>query len=362
MHDGSKLYLKKVAEDYDPDRQDDGDAAAARDRAARRVRDRRPLRRAGQGRLHQRCSDSSTSRSPPCRSSACGRAEAVLDEVMESPALMRLAVHSARDRLCLPPRCLLASRAAALAGAQGKRPLAVDDLYNVRDVRDPQRSPDGKWVAYTVTRAIRDTDKNDTDVWMVSWDGREQIQLTSTPDSESRPRWSPDGKYPVVRLVAPGRQAARRSGCSTAPAGKRSSSPTSRAASPTTPGRPTASASSLVVDEPDPQRPAEDDKSQESDAGRRRRSRSSSIATTSSPTSAATSAASARTSTCSTSRRRRPSSLTPGAFDETSPGVVARRHADRVHPPPSRRRRRRQGCRTATCSSSTRAPARSRGG
>jgi len=79
--------------------------------------------------------------------------------------------------------------------AQGKRPLAVDNLYDVRDVRDPQRSPDGKWVAYTVTRAIRETDKNDTDVWMTSWDGREHIQLTSTPDSESRPRWSPDGKF-----------------------------------------------------------------------------------------------------------------------------------------------------------------------
>ena len=78
---------------------------------------------------------------------------------------------------------------------QGKRPLNVDDIYNVREVRDPQRSPDGKWVAYTVTRAIRDTDKNDTDIWMVSWDGREQIQLTSTPESESNPRWSPDGKH-----------------------------------------------------------------------------------------------------------------------------------------------------------------------
>ncbi len=50
-------------------------------------------------------------------------------------------------------------------------------------------------MAYTVTRAIRDTDKNDTDVWMVSWDGREQIQLTSSPDNESRPRWSPDGRF-----------------------------------------------------------------------------------------------------------------------------------------------------------------------
>jgi dipeptidyl aminopeptidase/acylaminoacyl peptidase len=88
----------------------------------------------------------------------------------------------------------LAAAAPQLAG-QGKRPLAADDIFNVRDVRDPQRSPDGKWAAYTVTRAIRETDKNDTDIWMVSWDGREQLQLTSTPESESRPRWSPDGKF-----------------------------------------------------------------------------------------------------------------------------------------------------------------------
>ena len=76
----------------------------------------------------------------------------------------------------------------------------------LREVRDPQRSPDGKWVAYTVTRAIRDTDKNDTDVWMVSWDGTQQIQVTSTPESESRPRWSPDGTL-SCRSSRPGRAA-----------------------------------------------------------------------------------------------------------------------------------------------------------
>jgi dipeptidyl aminopeptidase/acylaminoacyl peptidase len=79
--------------------------------------------------------------------------------------------------------------------AQSTRPLDVNDIYNLLDVRDPQRSPDGQWVAYTVTRAIRDTDKDDTDVWMVSWDGTRQIRLTHTPDSENRPRWSPDNQY-----------------------------------------------------------------------------------------------------------------------------------------------------------------------
>jgi dipeptidyl aminopeptidase/acylaminoacyl peptidase len=82
----------------------------------------------------------------------------------------------------------------AAAFAQ-KRPLRADDVYNLRDVRDPQRSPDGKWVAYVVARAIKDTDKNDSDVWMASWDGAQDIQLTSSPESESTPRWSPDNKY-----------------------------------------------------------------------------------------------------------------------------------------------------------------------
>src|SRR5688572_22212470 len=89
----------------------------------------------------------------------------------------------------------LISLVAADSQAQGKRPLNVDDVLNVQDVRDPQRSPDGLWVAYTVSRAVKETDKNDTDVWMVKWDGSEQVQVTFTPDGESRPRWSPDNKY-----------------------------------------------------------------------------------------------------------------------------------------------------------------------
>src|SRR5258708_16728562 len=82
----------------------------------------------------------------------------------------------------------------ALALAQ-KRGLTTDDIYNVKDVRDPQRSPDGKWVAYVVSRAIKDTDKNDSDIWMASWDGTQEIQLTSSAESESQPRSSPDNKY-----------------------------------------------------------------------------------------------------------------------------------------------------------------------
>jgi len=76
-----------------------------------------------------------------------------------------------------------------------RRPLRVSDMYRLRDVRDPQISPDGGWVAYTVATIDSAKDKSDSDIWMTSWDGTQTIRVTSSPDGESSPRWSPDGRY-----------------------------------------------------------------------------------------------------------------------------------------------------------------------
>src|SRR5688500_7692266 len=81
------------------------------------------------------------------------------------------------------------------ASAQQKRPVRVDDFARIKNVGDPQVSPDGQWVAYTVSSIDLGKDRSDTDVWMVSWDGTTTLRLTSTPESESSPRWSPDGRY-----------------------------------------------------------------------------------------------------------------------------------------------------------------------
>ena len=76
-----------------------------------------------------------------------------------------------------------------------RRLLRAGDVYQLRVVSDPQLSPDGAWVAYSVTTADSAKDKADSDVWMSSWDGSQSIRLTSSPDGESRPRWSPDNRY-----------------------------------------------------------------------------------------------------------------------------------------------------------------------
>ena len=91
--------------------------------------------------------------------------------------------------------CALLQLSPSPANGQAKRAIRSGDLYHLKDVRDPQISPDGGWVAYTVTAIDSAKDKSDNDIWMTSWDGSTTLRLTSSPENESAPRWSPDGRY-----------------------------------------------------------------------------------------------------------------------------------------------------------------------
>lgn len=79
--------------------------------------------------------------------------------------------------------------------AQTRRPLQPDDVFELKTVGDPRISPDGAWVAYTVTTLDRKEDASDTDIYMVSTSGGQPIKLTGSKKPETSPRWSPDGKY-----------------------------------------------------------------------------------------------------------------------------------------------------------------------
>lgn len=79
--------------------------------------------------------------------------------------------------------------------AQQKRPIAPSDYYRLQSVSNPQLSPDGKWVLYALSSIDSVKDKRDRDLWMISWDGKENVQLTNGPGSESSAQFSPDGKY-----------------------------------------------------------------------------------------------------------------------------------------------------------------------
>ena len=101
-------------------------------------------------------------------------------------------------RIILPVILLsvLCSSAVPARAQASKRQLTLDDLARIRNVGDPQVSPDGNWVAFTVGTVDAEKDRRDSDLYMISWDGARQVRLTASPESgESAPRWSPDGRY-----------------------------------------------------------------------------------------------------------------------------------------------------------------------
>ncbi len=73
--------------------------------------------------------------------------------------------------------------------------MTLDDLARFLRVGSPQVSPDGAWVAYTLSHVDTGEDKSVTDLWMVSWDGKSDVQLTRGKESVGSPRWSPDGRW-----------------------------------------------------------------------------------------------------------------------------------------------------------------------
>ena len=91
------------------------------------------------------------------------------------------------------PLALMLS-ALLLATAALGRPVELDDMYRLRQVSEARISPDGEWIAYTVTTPDLERDEEVSDLWMTSWDGEVSLQLTWARESEHRPRFSPTGE------------------------------------------------------------------------------------------------------------------------------------------------------------------------
>jgi dipeptidyl aminopeptidase/acylaminoacyl peptidase len=81
-----------------------------------------------------------------------------------------------------------------VAHADGKRPMVIEDLFRFKRVADPQISPDGKLVAYTLTSVDLGGNKTTTDIWLAPTGGGKPRPLTNSGKHDRHPRWSPDGK------------------------------------------------------------------------------------------------------------------------------------------------------------------------
>lgn len=98
-----------------------------------------------------------------------------------------------RPTRLLPVLALLLT--ATVAGAQEKRPIEVEDQFLMRRVGSPVVSPDGEWIAYTVSRTSLEDEQSYTRIYMSPAGGGEAVALTADEKSAGSPGWSPDGRY-----------------------------------------------------------------------------------------------------------------------------------------------------------------------
>ena len=98
---------------------------------------------------------------------------------------------------------LLVTAAANALSAQG-RALAIEDYYRLRTVGAPQLSPDGRWVAYTVSTRIEATNSDSSEVWLGATDGSSPPRRISSPATHATsPGWDDSGH---LAFVAGGRR------------------------------------------------------------------------------------------------------------------------------------------------------------
>ncbi len=90
-------------------------------------------------------------------------------------------------------RLLLLLATSTLVFAQ-KKPFDVNALMELKRIGDPQISPDGRLVAFTVQTVDVAANKKPVQVWIVPLDGGTPRQITQDGESNQRPRWSPDSR------------------------------------------------------------------------------------------------------------------------------------------------------------------------
>jgi dipeptidyl aminopeptidase/acylaminoacyl peptidase len=77
--------------------------------------------------------------------------------------------------------------------AQGKHPFTFEDMMKLKRVGEPEVSPDGKWVIFSVVDVDLEANSKTPHIWIVPTAGGQEKEIIADQDAD-RPRWAPDGK------------------------------------------------------------------------------------------------------------------------------------------------------------------------
>ncbi len=73
--------------------------------------------------------------------------------------------------------------------------LAIEDMLAMERVSGPAVAPDGRQVAFVVRETDYDANKGRFDIWIANTDGSSVHRMTTSPDADTDPQWSSDGKW-----------------------------------------------------------------------------------------------------------------------------------------------------------------------
>jgi dipeptidyl aminopeptidase/acylaminoacyl peptidase len=89
---------------------------------------------------------------------------------------------------------LLVFITASVAVGAGKRAITVEDMWAMKRIGSLALSPDGKWIAFSLTEYSMEQNRGRTDIFLVSTRTGELRQLTTYSGYDGHPVWMPDGE------------------------------------------------------------------------------------------------------------------------------------------------------------------------
>jgi dipeptidyl aminopeptidase/acylaminoacyl peptidase len=79
-------------------------------------------------------------------------------------------------------------------GSAQKKAFAIEDLYKIQAVGAPVVSPDGKHIAFTITKNELSKGKSMTDIYVMDPDGKNDARITDNGKGNESPIWTADSK------------------------------------------------------------------------------------------------------------------------------------------------------------------------